>query len=102
MALPRVELAAGQPVHRAIRVATRAARGPAPNGRTAAMGNAKWMGVRLKDVLDPSRRQGRVRYRYGLPGLTSRVVDGAAEVHEVAWRLDHAARRRGGDDSPTA
>jgi DMSO/TMAO reductase YedYZ molybdopterin-dependent catalytic subunit len=54
-----------------------------------AMGNAKWLGVRLRDVLDLAGvKAGASQVRFG--GLDRPVVDGAPDF-EKALDIDHAA-----------
>jgi len=63
----------------------RASGGQWSNG---AMGNARWTGVRLKNVLESRRREGRRR-----PGPLQRLgragPPGCSEIHEVL-AIDHA------------
>ncbi|HEY0202686.1 MAG TPA: molybdopterin-dependent oxidoreductase [Acetobacteraceae bacterium] len=87
LALPRVELAAVNQCSGNSRglFQPRIAGGQWQNG---AMGNAKWTGVRLRDVLDRAGvRPGAVAVRFN--GLDQPVVDGAPDFMK-SLALDHA------------
>jgi DMSO/TMAO reductase YedYZ molybdopterin-dependent catalytic subunit len=87
MSLPRVELAAVNQCSGNSRgfFQPRIAGGEWGNG---AMGNAKWMGVRLKDVLDRAGvKAGAQRVRFG--GLDEVVVDGGPKFLK-SIDIDHA------------
>ena len=61
---------------------------PGAQWANGAMGNAKWMGVRLKDVLDRAGvKPGAVQVRFA--GLDQPVVDGAPKLMK-SLALDHA------------
>src|SRR5204863_465859 len=61
---------------------------PGAQWANGAMGNAKWMGVRLKDVLDRAGvKPGALRVRFA--GLDQPVVDGAPKFMK-SLALDHA------------
>ncbi len=86
-AMPRVELAAVNQCSGNSRglFAPRVAGGQWANG---AMGNARWSGVRLKDVLDRARiKPGAVQVRFN--GLDTPVVDGAPDFQK-SLDVDHA------------
>ncbi len=87
LALPRVELAAVNHCSGNSRgfFGPRVAGGQWANG---AMGNAKWTGVRLRDVLDRAGvRPGAVAVRFN--GLDEPVVDGAPDFMK-SLDIDHA------------
>ncbi len=87
LALPRVELAAVNQCSGNSRglFQPRVAGGQWANG---AMGNAKWTGVRLRDVLDRAGvRAGAVAVRFD--GLDEPVVDGAPDFKK-SLDIDHA------------
>jgi DMSO/TMAO reductase YedYZ molybdopterin-dependent catalytic subunit len=87
LGLPRVELAAINQCSGNSRgfVEPRVAGGEWSNG---AMGNARWMGVRLKDVLDCAGvKAGAQRVRFA--GLDEPVVDGAPKFMK-SLDIDHA------------
>ena len=87
LALPRVELAAINQCSGNSRglFAPRIAGGQWQNG---AMGNAKWVGVRLRDVLDRAGvKSGAVAVRFN--GLDQPVVDGAPDFMK-SLSIDHA------------
>ena len=95
MACRRVELAAVSQCAGNSRDLFRAARGRRRNGRTASMSNARWTGVRLKDVLDRAGvKPGARQVRFG--GLDEADPSRRAEIHEIA-RHRSRARRRGHD-----
>ena len=85
--LPRVELAA---VNQCSGNSRGFSQPPVPGAQWAngAMGNAKWMGVRLKDVLDRAGvKPGALQVRFS--GLDQPVVDGAPKLMK-SLALDHA------------
>jgi DMSO/TMAO reductase YedYZ molybdopterin-dependent catalytic subunit len=85
--LPRTELAA---VNQCSGNSRGLAQPAVPGAQWAngAMGNAKWMGVRLKDVLDRAGvKPGALRVRFA--GLDQPVVDGAPKFMK-SLALDHA------------
>jgi DMSO/TMAO reductase YedYZ molybdopterin-dependent catalytic subunit len=85
--LPRVELAA---VNQCSGNSRGFSQPPVPGAQWAngAMGNAKWMGVRLKDVLDRAGvKSGAMQVRFS--GLDQPVVDGAPKLMK-SLTLDHA------------
>jgi DMSO/TMAO reductase YedYZ molybdopterin-dependent catalytic subunit len=85
--LPRVELAAVNQCSGNSRGYSQPAV-PGAQWANGAMGNAKWMGVRLKDVLDRAGvKPGAVRVRFS--GLDQPVVDGAPKLMK-SLALDHA------------
>lgn len=87
LALPRVELAAVNQCSGNSRglFQPRVAGGQWANG---AMGNAKWVGVRLRDVLDRAGvKAGAVAVRFN--GLDEPVVDGAPDFKK-SLAVDHA------------
>lgn len=88
LGLPRVELAAVNQCSGNSRglFQPRVAGGQWANG---AMGNAKWLGVRLKDVLDRAGvKAGAQRVRFA--GLDAPVVDGAPKFMK-SLDIDHAS-----------
>jgi DMSO/TMAO reductase YedYZ molybdopterin-dependent catalytic subunit len=87
LALPRFEIAAVNQCSGNSRglFQPRVAGGQWANG---AMGNAKWTGVRLRDVLDPAGvKAGAVAVRFN--GLDDPVVDGAPDFMK-SLAIDHA------------
>ena len=85
--LPRVELAAVNQCSGNSRGFSQPAV-PGAQWGNGAMGNAKWMGVRLKDVLDRAGvKPGAVQVRFA--GLDQPVVDGAPKFMK-SLALDHA------------
>ncbi|WP_374945229.1 molybdopterin-dependent oxidoreductase [Sphingomonas sp.] len=85
--LPRVELAAVNQCSGNSRGLFRPGVAGAQWGH-GAMGNAKWLGVRLRDVLDLAGvRPGAVQVRFG--GLDQPIVDGAPDFVK-ALAIDHA------------
>lgn len=85
--LPRVELAAVNQCSGNSR-GYAAPRVPGAQWSNGAMGNAKWMGVRLKDVLDRAGvKAGALQVRFA--GLDEPVVDGAPKVMK-SLSIDHA------------
>jgi DMSO/TMAO reductase YedYZ molybdopterin-dependent catalytic subunit len=85
--LPRVELAAVNQCSGNSRGFSQPAV-PGAQWANGAMGNAKWMGVRLKDVLDRAGvKPGALQVRFA--GLDQPVVDGAPKFMK-SLALDHA------------
>jgi DMSO/TMAO reductase YedYZ molybdopterin-dependent catalytic subunit len=85
--LPRVELAAVNQCSGNSRGFTEP-RVPGAQWSNGAMGNAKWMGVRLKDVLDRAGvKAGALQVRFA--GMDDPVVDGAPKFMK-SLALDHA------------
>jgi len=87
LAMPRVELAAVNQCSGNSRgfFQPRVAGGQWSNG---AMGNARWTGVRLRDVLDRAGvKAGAVTFRFN--GLDQPVVDGAPDFMK-SLDIDHA------------
>jgi len=85
--MPRVELAAVNQCSGNSRGLVQPAV-PGAQWANGAMGNAKWMGVRLKDVLDRAGvKPGALRVRFA--GLDQPVVDGAPKLMK-SLALDHA------------